>query len=194
MSQRALKDLAAEPIAEEALAAVRTRIAWARVSPPTRPSAAWAWAAAAGLAAVATAAIWWLATSEVVAPPAPEARTSPVARPAARPAPQPPAVAAASSRSRQRAAALPHRPRQQSTVPAVRPVSPDVESQAPTPALSSEDADQLARALVALSRVDHLGDASPEPPPAEVAEPLMRLETADPSIVIYWRLDSNGGE
>ncbi len=61
------------------------------------------------------------------------------------------------------------------------------------PGLSPEDADQLARAVVAVSRVRRL----PEEPSTAPAEPLpaalVRLETSDPGVVIYWQLDSNGG-
>jgi hypothetical protein len=61
------------------------------------------------------------------------------------------------------------------------------------PELSPEDASQLARALVGVSRIRRLRDR----PPAALVEPfppaMVRLETPDPGVVIYWQLDSNGG-
>ncbi len=61
------------------------------------------------------------------------------------------------------------------------------------PALSPDDADQLARAVVAIARVQRVDevplDAEPSPAPA----PLMRLATTDPDVVIYWQLEPNGG-
>jgi hypothetical protein len=60
------------------------------------------------------------------------------------------------------------------------------------PTLSADDADQLARAVVAIARIERVDevpvDAEPSPEP-----PLMRLATADPDVVIYWQLEPNGG-
>ena len=75
------------------------------------------------------------------------------------------------------------------TVRADRPASTRMEPPAPTSALSPEDADQLARALVAVSHIDHLTDTLGEPPPSPMPATLMRLATADPNVIIYWRLD-----
>jgi hypothetical protein len=62
------------------------------------------------------------------------------------------------------------------------------------PALSPDDADQLARAVIAIARIERVEegpiDAEPSPAPA----PLMRLATADPDVVIYWQLEPSGGE
>jgi hypothetical protein len=61
------------------------------------------------------------------------------------------------------------------------------------PELSPDDADQLARAVVAVSRIRRVTDRPREP----LAEPLppavVRLSTSDPGVVIYWQLDSKGG-
>ncbi len=67
---------------------------------------------------------------------------------------------------------------------------------APVPTLSSDDADQLARAVVAISRIRSVEEAVRQPPapPDPDATPLVRLATDDPNVVIYWRLEPNGGE
>ncbi|PYQ38358.1 MAG: hypothetical protein DMF77_24300 [Acidobacteria bacterium] len=62
------------------------------------------------------------------------------------------------------------------------------------PALSADDADQLARAVVAIARIRGVRDAEPDIEPSPEPAPLMRLATADPDIVIYWQLEPNGGE
>jgi hypothetical protein len=61
------------------------------------------------------------------------------------------------------------------------------------PVLTSEDADQLAKAVVAVSKIDRLTESAEEPLPSGLA-PLVRLVTNDPSIVIYWRLEAQGEE
>jgi hypothetical protein len=60
------------------------------------------------------------------------------------------------------------------------------------PALSPDDADQLARAVVAIARIERVDEAPSEPSPAPA--PLVRLATADPDVVIYWQLEPSGGE
>jgi hypothetical protein len=60
-------------------------------------------------------------------------------------------------------------------------------------ALSPEEADQLARAIVAVSRVERLSDAVLSAPDRVATAPLVRWVTDDPSVVIYWQIDSNGG-
>ena len=62
------------------------------------------------------------------------------------------------------------------------------------PALSADDADQLARAVVAIARIRRVDDARPEDEAPPAAAPLMRLATADPDVVIYWQLEPSGGE
>jgi hypothetical protein len=59
------------------------------------------------------------------------------------------------------------------------------------PALSPDDADQLARAVVAIARVQRVDEVPDDVEPSPV--PLMRLATADPDVVIYWQLEPNGG-
>jgi hypothetical protein len=60
--------------------------------------------------------------------------------------------------------------------------------------LSPDEADQLARAVVAVSQIASLSDllrreeAKDEPSSGRFA----RLATDDPDVVIYWQLDANG--
>jgi hypothetical protein len=61
------------------------------------------------------------------------------------------------------------------------------------PHLSPDDADQLARAVVAVSRIRRLSDEPPAARDDRSSPAMVRLETPDPDVVIYWQLDSNGG-
>ena len=87
-----------------------------------------------------------------------------------------------------------------STIPAPPPVSPRMEQArrgpgnrpSVVPALSPDDADQLARAVVAIARIDRLDEAPLDAEPSPT--PLVRLATADPDVVIYWQLEPSGGE
>ena len=69
----------------------------------------------------------------------------------------------------------------------------ELEAAQPAPTLSPEDADQLARALVAVSRIRRLSDWRAGAPAAPSSPTVVRLETLDPDVVIYWQLDANGG-
>jgi hypothetical protein len=62
-----------------------------------------------------------------------------------------------------------------------------------TAELSPEEADQLAQAVVAVSRIHRLSDGRPAASAETPAPAMVRLETGDPDVVIYWQLDSNGG-
>ncbi len=64
----------------------------------------------------------------------------------------------------------------------------------PVAALSPEDADQLARAVVAVSQIESVTDATVQPAAPSHRPPLVRLATSDPDIVIYWQLESDGGK
>ncbi|HEU0107016.1 MAG TPA: zf-HC2 domain-containing protein [Vicinamibacteria bacterium] len=185
-SQAQLKDLASEEMEAEALAAVRVRLVVAAAA--TRPRNDLhvpTWAAAAAII-MALGTILWVAvlvrwteparTVDVSSPP----RIGPTASPpAAEPSPR-------------------------STLPGPRVVSPHMEqaqvrrgredSPSVVPALSVDDADQLARAVVAIARIRSVPDAEPDVEPSPRPAPLMRLATADPDIVIYWQLEPNGGE
>lgn len=190
-SQFLLKDLADEAIPEAALATLRARVV---VSPPQgiQHRLAWLGALAAGLAAVAIASMVTMPRGCVAIPPAhpPErlAQTSapspmtvapwgPSALPAPAPAPAPAMVLVSESR--------PH-------ISATRRATAPIRAPHTGPGLSAADADQLARAVVAISRIESLTDGDAEtPPPAP--EPFVRLATSDPNVVIYWRLDPDGG-
>ena len=53
----------------------------------------------------------------------------------------------------------------------------------------------VARAVVAISRIERLGpESAAEADHPEVASaPLTRIASDDPNVVIYWQFDSNGG-
>ncbi len=168
----------------EALASLQVRIASACVE-SKRPTVAWRWTTAAGLAALA-AASWWLTPSNTIAPNSAKVVRLPATTPADARDLKGPAMGVRL-----------HDPapeRRRAIVRAKRPASTHVEAPASSSTLSAEDADQLARAVVAVSHIDHLTDTLGQPPPSPIPATLMRFATADPSVVIYWRLDSNGGE
>jgi hypothetical protein len=186
-SQAQVKDLASEDMAPEALVAVRVRFLAAAAAPRRGHEARMpAFAVAAATVLALGALVWVVALARWTGP----ARIA-VASPRPMTGPTIPAPVTAS-------------PSGGSTPPGPASVSPRMErghvrrgrADRPSvaPALSPDDADQLARAVVAIARVERVdevpADAEPSPAPA----PLMRLATADPDIVIYWQLEPNGGE
>ena len=181
-SQALVKDLAAQDVPAEALAAVhmRTLVAAERARRAHRPFPAWA--AAAALLVALCGVLWFARTIT---------RVDPVRRAAAPPAPAPRVIPSPATASAAR-----------STLPAPPPVSPRMEqarrgpAKRPSvvPALSPDDADQLARAVVAIARIERVDEAPIETEPSPAAAPLMRLATADPDVVIYWQLEPSGGE
>ena len=186
-SQAQLKDLASEEMEAEALAAVRVRLVVAAAAPrPRHDGQVPTWAAAAAIVLALGTVLWvavlvrWTDPARTVAvsspPPIAPTIPSPVtAEPSLRSTlPGPPAVS-------------PHM--EQAQVRRGRADSPSV-----VPALSPDDADQLARAVVAIARVRRVQDAEPDVEPSPEPTPLMRLATADPDVVIYWQLEPNGGE
>jgi hypothetical protein len=186
-SQAQLKDLASEEMEAEALAAVRVRLVVAAAAPrPRHDGQVPTWAAAAAIIMALGALLWifavdrWTDPSRTIAvssPPriAPTIPSAPAAEPSPRSTlPGPPAVS-------------PHM--EQAHVGRGRADSPSV-----VPALSPDDADQLARAVVAIARIRRVQDAEPDVEPSPEPTPLMRLATADPDVVIYWQLEPNGGE
>ena len=261
-SQRAVKAFAAEPLPEEALLAVRTRVLAALQPGPTSVHAVPAWvraSAAAGIAALALAlGVVWSGRSVGPRDPvtdladgtpivergssqqAADARQRPArAGKASDATPEPPATAVPSitgqaaqsgvadappgtppvptgatpspsdraARPALRASSgAPAGPPRLSTLHPARPVYGSEGSVASEPAtsLTPEEADQLARAVVALSRIESLSDVSdgggeekgPGAPdrPAGSTGAFVRWTTADSDIVIYWQLESNGGE
>jgi hypothetical protein len=198
-SQRRLKGLAAEPIEEGALAVVRTRVL-AVVSAPARPPRgvpAWGWALAAGLAIVALglAMVVWRTKTTAPRLTAGLVAASPAARPGPPRARVPVETLAVTPtrRSPKGAAAPPSR--RPSTVRPARAVSQGMEPETArvVPELSPDDADQLARAVVAVSRISWRRERPPAAPDGPFRAAVVRLETSDPGVVIYWQLDSNGG-
>ena len=192
-SQARLKDLAAEEIDSEALAAMRLRTivaaARARRSGPAGTVRA-AWALAASVILALGTVVWVAVVSRTDRPRAVavSSPTSSAPRALASPAIAPPVIASGSARS---------------TLPGPAAVSPRMErahvrrgtdrpSVAPT--LSADDADQLARAVVAIARIQRVEEAAADDERSPAPTPLMRLATADPDVVIYWKLDPNGGE
>jgi len=173
-SQGTLKALAAEPLDEHALAAVRLRVRSANRQRPSHTPALY-WGMAASLIAAIGGLVWLRGR---------EARL-----------PGPPLVAAMPSTSVMSATPpVPVRAGRESTVRAPRRVFPIMDVPTPVPTLSREDADQLARAVVAVSQIESVDDV-PVPTPAPAGRPpLMRLATSDPDIVIYWQLESEGGK
>jgi anti-sigma factor RsiW len=189
-SQAWVKDLAAEEIDSDALAVMRVRtiVAAARARRSRRPRWVPAWVAAAAVI-LALGTLVWVALVSRTDPPrtvavpstpssAPRAIASPIA---------PPVIASGSARS---------------TLPGPAAVSPRMErahvrrgTDRPSvvPTLSADDADQLARAVVAIARIQRVDEAPADDEPSPAPTPLMRLATADPDVVIYWQLEPNGG-
>jgi anti-sigma factor RsiW len=191
-SQRAVKALAEEPVPEDALQRVRLGVASAidlRSRPRASFSPTWSWALAASVTlVVAGLAVTWR-TRTASLPPAVE--TARVAPPQPVPSGTAPAPVAAAETAGSRSLAPPR-----STVGRSRQVPRD-EDQAMTAQeaqLSPDEADQLARAVVAVSEIASLSDlprheeAEGEPSSGRFA----RLATDDPDVVIYWQLDANG--
>jgi anti-sigma factor RsiW len=188
-SQALVKDLAAEEIDPESIATVRVRaiVAAARARRSLRSFTVPAWAAAAAVVLSLGAAVWGIRHRREADP----ARTVAVsAPPRVAAATVPPVTAAPSPRS---------------TLPGSPAVSPRMEPShvrhgrtgrppAAVPTLSPDDADQLARAVVAIAGIRRVDDVRPGVEPSPAPAPLMRLATADPDVVIYWQLEPNGGE
>jgi anti-sigma factor RsiW len=186
-SQAQVKDLASEEMEAEALAAVRVRLVVAAAAPrPRRDGHVPTWAAAAAIILGLATLVWVFAVDRWTDP----SRTVAVSSPP-RIAPTTPSPPAAE-------------PSPRSTLPAPPTVSHHMEQAhvrrgrvdrpSVVPALSPDDADQLARAVVAIARVRSVRDAEPDVEPSPEPAPLMRLATADPDVVIYWQLEPNGGE
>jgi hypothetical protein len=186
-SQAQLKDLASEEMEAEALAAVRVRLVVAAAAPgPGHDGQVPTWAAAAAIILALGALLWIFAVDRWTDP----SRTIAVSSPPriAPTIPSPPAA----------------EPSPRSTLPGPPAVSPHMEQahvrrgradrRSVVPALSPDDADQLARAVVAIARIRRVQDAEPDIEPSPEPTPLMRLATADPDVVIYWQLEPNGGE
>jgi hypothetical protein len=197
-SQRTLKGLADEPLEEAALAAVRTRVAAALHESARRPVVVpgWSWMIAASLAVFALGLAMVVsrttpqASRQTAGSPSPSgpsvasvAPAVPVETPGVAPTPRPPVGGAV----------LPSR--RPSTVRPAAAVSQgmELETARVVPGLSPDDAEQLARAVVAVSRIRRVTDRPPAPPAEPFPPAVVRLQTSDPGVVIYWQLDSSGG-
>jgi hypothetical protein len=179
-SQAALKSLADAELPEPAIAVARARVLAAVGTPPgagwNMPR--WAWVSlAAGVPVALGLALFWRAGG-VTPTPGPA-----VTQTGARSLPTP------------RLAAVPALPLD-STKPQHRAVSPSVQPprHPQVDRLSPEDADQLARALVLVSRLQR---SDPPPRTTDAADatrtPLAHIATDDPNVVIYWQFDPSGG-
>lgn len=197
-SQRKLKVLAAEPLEDAALAAVRTRVVAALHESARRPVVVpgWGWTLAASLAVSA------LGLAMVVSRTTPRASrqtaglpspSAPTVAPVAPPVPVETPGGAPTRRPPVGAAVPPSR--RPSTVRPATAVSQGMERETArvVPGLSPDDADQLARAIVAVSRIRRVTDRPPAPPDEPFPPAVVRLQTSDPGVVIYWQLDPNGG-
>jgi len=193
-SQAWVKDLASEEIDSEALAAMRVRtiVAAARARRSGPPGTVRAWALAASVILALGTAVWVAVVSRTDRTRAVAVSSSPSSsapRALATPVIAPPVIASGSARS---------------TLPGPAAVSlrmehahgrrGRVDRPSVVPALSPDDADQLARAVVAIARIQRVEETAADAEPSPEPTPLMRLATADPDVVIYWPLDPNGGE
>ena len=196
-SQSALKGLAAEPLPQAALSAVRERVLaeTSRVAPGGRGLPAWLLVVAAVLV-VAAGLTALLRSRPSEADRSVATDTVPPVRSATK-SPQAPG-----RRSSSPDVALPVGPSSAlpvSTDRAERSVFPDMP--AATQRLTPAEADQLARALIAVAEVESLADPQDDAEAMGVgAEGLdgsaafIRWTTNDPDVVIYWQLETNGGD
>lgn len=190
-SQSLVKDLAAEAIDPEALADVRARVVAASASasrsagPRGRSPRPAVWAVAAAVALAAAGLVVWLAMASRVASRGPSVAVGPAPVAAVPSVPAPPQRSLGST-PRALPRVSPHMGR-----PAV--ARAPVDQPPAVAALSVDDADQLARAVVAMSRIRSVEVVEPDGEPPSEPTPSIRIATADPDVVIYWRLDSNGG-
>jgi anti-sigma factor RsiW len=187
-SQAQVKDLASEEMEPEALAAVRVGFVVAAAAPrPRHDGQVPTWAAAAAIILALGTLAWVVALVSRTDP----ARNVAVSSPPriASPTTPPPVTAEPSLRS-----TLPRAPSVSPRMELAHVRRGRVDRPSVVPALSPDDADQLARAVVAIARIHRVEEAPVDAEPSPEPAPLMRLATADPDVVIYWQLDPNGGE
>jgi len=173
-SQSTLKELYAEPLDEHALAGARLRVRSAGKERPERSPVVLYGAIAASLIAAIGGSVWLRERA---------ARLPGTRLVAAVPSPAPSSATTTAE----------HGPR---AVSRPRPASaaPVVDVPKPVAALSPEDADQLARAVLAVSRIESVEEATVHTAAPSDRPSLVRLATSDPDIVIYWQLESDGGK
>jgi hypothetical protein len=187
-SQARVKDLAAEEIEPEALAVMRVRtiVAAARARRSRGPRWVPVWAAAAAVILALGTLVWVVAVGPWIDPPRRIAVSSP-------PPVAPPTIPSPDITPPSVGSTLPGAPAVSQHMEGAHARRGRTDRPSVVPVLSPDDADQLARAVVAIARVQRVDevplDAEPSPAPA----PLMRLATTDPDVVIYWQLEPNGG-
>jgi hypothetical protein len=196
-SQSVLKALAVELLPQEALSAVRERVLaeTSRGVPRGRGLPAWLLAAAAVL--IVAAGLMALSRTRPLIPDRSIATRTVPSLPSATRSPQ--ASGRLPSTRDVAPPVVPSPTRPESTARAKRPVSP-VPAAAQT--LTPAEADQLARALVAVAEVESLADVQDGAEAMgagaiadrEASSAFMRWTTKDPDVVIYWQLETNGGE
>jgi hypothetical protein len=196
-SQSALKALAEEPLPQTALSAVRERVLaeTSGAAPGGRGRPAWLLATAAVV--VVAAGLMALSRSRPLIPDRSIATRTVPSLPSATRSPQAPGRQPSTHDVATPVVPSPARP--ESTARAKRPVSP-VPAAAQT--LTPAEADQLARALVVVAEVESLADVQRDAevmggraiPDREASSAFMRWTTNDPDVVIYWQLETNGGE
>lgn len=202
-SQQMIRSLAVAPLPEEALHSVRRRVL-ARVSRKRPALPRWAFPVAASLALVALGLVALrfdrtpdaeaIADSRppasAVSSPAPSAPGLVGVTPSASTVSLSPRPAKLRPQTRSLSAAL------RSTVPGEDAVSPDMDKDGLFTAerLSQDDADQLARAVVAIAAIDRVPHASEDDARPTATSRLIQIGTSDPNIVIYWELAPPGGE
>jgi len=224
--QGTLRSLAEEPLPDSALTAILTR-----VLATAEPGAAGArrrvpwWLATAAAIVGFGIAVGWLATtwsahsrlpvepSDVSRSPAPPPAEAVAPPPVEAVEPAPPDHTPEDSDSPTRTAAGDEgtkwrRPSSSSPAEATLPAEPAA-TNGSDPAreaasdLTPEEADQLARAVLAMARIEDLGVSGEEADETEDAVPgsdppptggIVQWTLSDPDVVIYWQLDSKGDE
>jgi len=177
-SQDEVRSLRDEPLDDALLAEVRSRVIEAAAGIGAQgASSRWTWALAAAVAVVVTSFVLLRHPQPGPSLDALQGAASSASTSLPRPEPTSPVLS-------------------QSTARAPAAVSPRVgrKTMRRGSGLSPDDADQLARAIVAVSRVQRLSDSA-DTAERVTARPsdVVRLETANPDVVIYWQLDSSGG-
>lgn len=211
----ALQSLAEQALPETALNTMRSRVLAAarRSEAPARGEWVPWWAAAAAAIVGIGLAVAWLAWTWAARPAAPAgpvvASGAPIPPPVVEMEPRPhepgpdgssrPTVPATLARTN---ATPPPSAAPPSTPSGVEPAPPEGPERLEAASnLTPEEADQLARAVLAMARIEKLGvardevdgtpDAVPGPSPATTGD-VVQWTLSDPDVVIYWLLDSKG--
>jgi hypothetical protein len=174
-SQSLLRELAEAPVPDEALAAVCQRL----LTPPRKAVVSWRWVAAAAVAALLTPLLYVALAG----------RTRPTAPGQVAVATPPPATAAPAVEPPPAPARVPDPPPK----PGPTRRSAPARGALAMAGLTAEEADQLARAVVIVSKIETLSDYTPDSNDAD-ARPLVQIASDDPNVTIYWQLEPTGGK